>query len=101
MSNLARKEPSVEAPPMPEPTVDTVRETVPEAPPLAEASVSVQGDTDGLAVMKPVPRITIHAFCEQPGTGSAIQRAGEDRRLAVLTSKPDEKVNDMQILGRD
>ncbi|MAB12508.1 AAA family ATPase [Parvibaculum sp.] len=37
----------------------------------------------GLApVMKPVPRITIHAFCEFPESGSTIQRAGEDRRLA-------------------
>ncbi len=34
------------------------------------------------AVMKPVPRITIHAFCEHPETGSIIQRAGEDRRLS-------------------
>ncbi len=33
-------------------------------------------------VMKPVPRITIHAFCEHPETGSVIQRAGEDRRLS-------------------
>ena len=74
MSNLARKEPAVEAPPMPA--------AEPEAPPLAP-SVAVAGEeTETLAVMKPVPRITIHAFCEQPGTGSAIQRAGEDRRLA-------------------
>lgn len=34
------------------------------------------------AIMKPVPRITIHAFCEYPETGSIIQRAGEDRRLS-------------------
>jgi len=33
-------------------------------------------------VMKPVPRITIHAFCEEPGTGNVIQRVGEDRRLS-------------------
>lgn len=33
-------------------------------------------------VMKPVPRITIHAFCEEPDTGNVIQRAGEDRRLS-------------------
>ncbi|MBX3445918.1 MAG: AAA family ATPase [Parvibaculaceae bacterium] len=67
MSNLARKEPiaEVEAPPMPE---------VPVLKPAAAPET--------LAVVKPVPRITIHAFCELPGTGSAIQRAGEDRRLA-------------------
>tara|TARA_R110000868_G_scaffold125417_4_gene331331 strand:+ start:2823 stop:4094 length:1272 start_codon:yes stop_codon:yes gene_type:complete len=41
-------------------------------------------DEEALAapVMKPVPRITIHAFCEHPETGSVIQRAGEDRRLS-------------------
>lgn len=31
---------------------------------------------------RPVPRISIHAFCEFPDTGGALQRAGADRRLA-------------------
>jgi pilus assembly protein CpaE len=31
---------------------------------------------------RPVPRISIHAFCENPETGAVIQRAGQDRRLA-------------------
>ena len=31
---------------------------------------------------RPVPRISIHAFCESPETGSTIQRAGQDRRLS-------------------
>jgi pilus assembly protein CpaE len=31
---------------------------------------------------RPVPRISIHAFCEFPDTGAALQRAGGDRRLA-------------------
>lgn len=78
MSSLARKEPTVEAPPMP----GRKPEPMPEAPPLAQPVAATAEETDSLAVMKPVPRITIHAFCEQPGTGSAIQRAGEDRRLA-------------------
>ena len=30
---------------------------------------------------RPVPRISIHAFCEFPDTGAALQRAGADRRL--------------------
>ena len=34
------------------------------------------------SVVKPVPRISIEVFCEQPDTGVVIQRAGEDRRLA-------------------
>lgn len=34
------------------------------------------------SVVKPVPRISIEVFCENPDTGVIIQRAGEDRRLA-------------------
>lgn len=30
---------------------------------------------------RPVPRISIHAFCEFPDTGAALQRAAADRRL--------------------
>jgi len=31
---------------------------------------------------RPVPRISIHAFCEFPDTGAVLQRAAGDRRLA-------------------
>lgn len=31
---------------------------------------------------RPVPRISIHAFCESPETGATLQRAGQDRRLS-------------------
>ncbi|MBU6155604.1 MAG: AAA family ATPase [Alphaproteobacteria bacterium] len=31
---------------------------------------------------RPIPRVSIHAFCESPETGAVIQRAGQDRRLA-------------------
>lgn len=31
---------------------------------------------------RPVPRISIHAFCESPDTGATLQRAGSDRRLS-------------------
>jgi pilus assembly protein CpaE len=31
---------------------------------------------------RPVPRISIHAFCEFPDTGAALQRASSDRRLS-------------------
>lgn len=44
---------------------------------------SVYGESviedDGL--IQPVPRITIHAFCERPETGALIHNAGDDRRL--------------------
>lgn len=73
MNNAAQKEIIDEAPPM---------ATVPVPPAPQPPAAHVSGDSDGLQVMKPVPRITIHAFCEQPSSGSAIQRAGEDRRLA-------------------
>ncbi|WP_339831515.1 AAA family ATPase [uncultured Parvibaculum sp.] len=73
MTNAAQKEIIDEAPPM----ADTPARPGPAAPIAA-----VSGDNDGSTVMKPVPRITIHAFCEQPSSGSAIQRAGEDRRLS-------------------
>lgn len=36
---------------------------------------------------RPVPRISIHAFCEFPDTGAALQRAGVDRRLAKAHMK--------------
>jgi pilus assembly protein CpaE len=37
----------------------------------------------GAALMdRPIPRVSIHAFCESPETGAVIQRAGQDRRLA-------------------
>ncbi|MBV9548399.1 MAG: AAA family ATPase [Alphaproteobacteria bacterium] len=32
--------------------------------------------------VRPVPRISIHAFCEFPDTGAALQRAAADRRLS-------------------
>ena len=31
---------------------------------------------------RPVPHISIHAFCEFPDTGATLQRAGSDRRLS-------------------
>ena len=36
---------------------------------------------------RPVPRISIHAFCEFPDTGAALQAAGADRRLAKANLK--------------
>jgi len=46
-------------------------------------SKSPQDETFGAAPHeRPVPRISIHAFCEQPDTGAVLQRAGADRRLA-------------------
>src|SRR5271166_3596734 len=40
------------------------------------------GDFGAQPHERPVPRISIHAFCEFPDTGAAIQRAATDRRLS-------------------
>jgi pilus assembly protein CpaE len=46
-------------------------------------TVETQADSFGAAPHeRPVPRISIHAFCEFPDTGAALQRAGADRRLS-------------------
>lgn len=40
---------------------------------------------DVLAAMhalRPVPRVSIHAFCETEGVAAPIERAGQDRRMA-------------------
>jgi len=79
MSDVAyNDELDAEAPPL------VADEPAPPPPARDEASRNPQqGNEGGLApVMKPVPRITIHAFCEFAESGSTIQRAGEDRRLA-------------------
>ena len=50
----------------------------------AEQDVS-HGAEDGFGAQpheRPVPRISIHAFCEFPDTGAALQRAAADRRLS-------------------
>ena len=42
-------------------------------------------DTEGFGTApheRPVPRISIHGFCEFPDSGAALQRAGADRRLS-------------------
>lgn len=37
---------------------------------------------NGPAIIRPVPRVTIQAFCETPDVGVSLQRAAQDRRLA-------------------
>jgi pilus assembly protein CpaE len=39
-------------------------------------------DSSGLQALRPVPRISIQAFCETEGVAGPIERAGEDRRMA-------------------
>jgi len=40
------------------------------------------GDVSAMRSLRPVPRISIQAFCETEGVADPIERAGEDRRMA-------------------
>ncbi len=48
----------------------------------SNADHGAHDETDALASMRPVPRISIQAFCETEGVAKPIERAGEDRRMA-------------------
>jgi pilus assembly protein CpaE len=41
-----------------------------------------QPDVAAMSALRPVPRISIQAFCETDGVAIPIERAGEDRRMA-------------------
>jgi pilus assembly protein CpaE len=41
-----------------------------------------QQDAAAMSALRPVPRISIQAFCETEGVSGPIERAGEDRRMA-------------------
>jgi pilus assembly protein CpaE len=48
----------------------------------AEQDIAQGRDFGAQPHERPVPRISIHAFCEFPDTGAALQRAAADRRLS-------------------
>src|SRR5688572_20658272 len=48
----------------------------------AEAAAEVDEEIAALQELRPVPRISIQAFCETDGIAQPIARAGEDRRMA-------------------
>jgi pilus assembly protein CpaE len=48
----------------------------------AEQDIAQGEDFGAQPHERPVPRISIHAFCEFPDTGAALQRAASDRRLS-------------------
>lgn len=50
---------------------------------LAYDSSSFQGETSAaMDAVRPIPRISIQAFCETEGVAKPIERAAEDRRMA-------------------
>ncbi|TPI14943.1 CtpF protein [Mesorhizobium sp. B4-1-3] len=48
----------------------------------AETSDLSQQDIAAMQALRPVPRISIQAFCETEGVANPVTRAGEDRRMA-------------------
>lgn len=54
--------------------------------PAADYSASAR-DMAELQAMRPVPRVSIHAFCETEGVAKPVERAAEDRRMARVNLK--------------
>ncbi|WP_208648450.1 AAA family ATPase [Mesorhizobium hawassense] len=48
----------------------------------AETGDLSQQDIAAMQALRPVPRISIQAFCETEGVANPVERAGEDRRMA-------------------
>ncbi|PHP69078.1 CtpF protein [Zhengella mangrovi] len=54
--------------------------------PAADYAASAR-DMAELQAMRPVPRVSIHAFCETEGVAKPVERAAEDRRMARVNLK--------------
>jgi pilus assembly protein CpaE len=50
--------------------------------PADEAGDYAEREISALQVLRPIPRISIQAFCETDGVSGPIERAAEDRRMA-------------------
>lgn len=50
--------------------------------PDLEGASAAQQEVAALSALRPVPRISVQAFCETDGVAGPIERAGEDRRMA-------------------
>lgn len=47
-----------------------------------EAETSAEHDLTSMQMLRPIPRISIQAFCESEGVSVPIERAGDDRRMS-------------------
>lgn len=47
-----------------------------------EAEMSAEHELSSMQMLRPIPRISIQAFCESEGVSVPIERAGEDRRMS-------------------
>lgn len=54
---------------------------------LTNQPTTETGDISALTDVRPVPRISIQAFCETEGVAAPINRMGEDRRLAKAQTR--------------
>ena len=59
---------------------DQIEQSIDEA--SAEAPAAAPAEHHNHERARPIPRISIQAFCEQPVTAQVVQAAAEDRRLA-------------------
>lgn len=50
--------------------------------PELEGAATEQQDVAAMAALRPVPRISVQAFCETESVAGPIERAGEDRRMS-------------------
>jgi pilus assembly protein CpaE len=76
-------------PEAPEPVPASAQAAEPAPPPMPATAHAIPPDAmpgvpadDSMAVTRPVPRISVDAFCESPETGAVVQRAAQDRRLS-------------------
>ena len=47
-----------------------------------DGAAASQQDVAALGALRPIPRISVQAFCETESVASPIERAGEDRRMS-------------------
>jgi DNA-binding NarL/FixJ family response regulator len=49
---------------------------------IGEEQETARSDVSAMQALRPIPRISIQAFCETEGVAQPIERAGDDRRMA-------------------
>ena len=49
---------------------------------ITDEQETARPDVAAMQALRPIPRISIQAFCETEGVAQPIERAGDDRRMA-------------------
>ncbi len=82
MSNLVQEEDNIDM------TTPQMESPAPAAIPEKETAPAIETQTpDELAQVRPLPRISIQAFCETAPLASSIEQTGQDRRMAKVHLK--------------